>query len=277
MANTPPKFDLDHDFEVDRLRLKSSRSPNGKERYFARKYAIDRCLGIVLMVALAPLTLLLFLLVRVTSRGPGFYKQKRVGLGGAVFEIIKLRSMVSNAEEHGKAVWSSENDCRVTTLGRFLRKFHLDELPQLWNVARGEMCLVGPRPERPEICKFLAGEIDDYYERVSIKPGVTGLSQINLPADRSLRDVRKKQILDLQYLKEASFVFDARILLATALRMIGVRGSATLRTMRVYRRNLLANSKTEVVYPEPESSHSHLSGDVGPFTFSPDSDSGVLL
>lgn len=207
--------------------------------YLRRKYLFDRCVGSVLLVLLSPVILALFVLVKLTSRGPGFYKQPRVGLNGQVFDIIKLRSMVKNAEKPGEAVWCVKNDCRVTWLGRILRKLHLDELPQLWNVSRGEMSLVGPRPERPEICKKLATEIDGYYDRTKIKPGVTGLAQINLPPDETIGDVRKKQVLDLRYISEANWWLDVRMLIATAMRMVGIKGETVIRMMGLCRREYL--------------------------------------
>ena len=212
--------------------------PN-RAKYFRRKYVIDRCVGGALLVLSSPLTITLFGLVKLTSHGPGFYRQERVGLNGKTFQIIKLRSMVKNAEKPGQAVWCVKNDARVTPLGRVLRKLHLDELPQLWNVTKGDMSLVGPRPERPEICKELAEEIQAYYHRNSVKPGVTGLAQINLPPDESIEDVRRKQILDLRYIEEANSWLDARMIMATALRMMGVQGETVIKAMRLCRREYL--------------------------------------
>lgn len=210
--------------------------------FFRRKYLFDRVAGIGLLVALSPLLLSLYAVVRCTSKGPGFYRQRRVGLNGKTFEILKLRTMVVNAEKPGQAIWCVKNDSRITSVGRILRRMHLDELPQLWNVALGDMSLVGPRPERPEICKELAKRIDCYYDRVAIKPGVTGLSQINLPPDESLDDVRRKQILDLQYIQEANTWLELRIIGATAMRMLGVRGQIVMKAMQLCRRDLLRDT-----------------------------------
>lgn len=193
--------------------------------YFRRKYLVDRVAGVVLLVLASPLIALLILIVRSTSRGPGLYRQLRVGHRGKPFYILKIRSMVQDAERDGKPVWCTKHDPRVTRLGAFLRKVHLDELPQLINVARGEMALVGPRPERPEIIKDLRKEIDGYEKRLSVMPGVTGLAQINLPPDETIEDVRRKQYLDLQYIQEANGWLDFRMLLATGLRMVGIPGS----------------------------------------------------
>lgn len=215
--------------------------------YFRRKYVIDRCLGVVLLVISSPLTLTLFFLVKLTSPGPGFYRQERVGLNGRTFQIVKLRSMVKNAESPGEAVWCVKNDVRVTPLGRALRKLHLDELPQLWNVTKGEMSLVGPRPERPEICQELADQIGDYFRRNAVKPGVTGLAQINLPPDESIDDVRRKQILDLRYIEEANLWLDTRMVMATALRMLGVQGETVMKAMRLCRREYLRQEYPSLV------------------------------
>jgi len=210
-----------------------------RQRFFRRKYLLDQLLGSLLLVLTSPLTLLLGLLVRLTSPGPSFYKQERMGLDGKTFEMIKLRSMVVDAEKEGKPVWCVKGDLRITPLGKVLRKLHLDELPQLLNVARGEMALVGPRPERPMICESLAKDISGYYQRLSVKPGITGLAQINLPPDESLDDVRRKQVLDLCYIEQAGFGFDFRILLATAMRVFGVQDTVILRLLRLCRRCLL--------------------------------------
>ncbi|WP_246151518.1 sugar transferase [Rubripirellula reticaptiva] len=219
----------------------NAKTPSVRPRatFFRRKYVLDRCLGGLLLFATTPLTLTLYVLVRLTSKGPGFYRQRRVGLNGRVFEIVKLRSMVVDAEIPGRPVWATKKDARVTPLGRVLRELHLDELPQLWNVFRGEMSLVGPRPERPEICEKLATEIDDYYQRNLIKPGVTGLAQINLPPDQSLEDVQRKQVLDLHYINHADYWLDTRMVFATALRLVGVKGEIVMWMMKLRCRHLL--------------------------------------
>tara|TARA_A100001391_G_scaffold100523_1_gene66811 strand:+ start:74 stop:1084 length:1011 start_codon:yes stop_codon:yes gene_type:complete len=207
--------------------------------FFERKYLLDRCIGFVLLVLFSPVILALYLVVRATSRGPGFYKQERVGLNGKPFEIFKLRSMVQNAEKPGQPQWATKGDSRVNFVGRVLRKLHLDELPQLYNVCRGEMSLVGPRPERPQICEDLAQQISGYYLRTAVKPGVTGLAQINLPPDESIEDVRRKQILDLNYIDNANLWLDVRMIAATALRMVGVKGHIVTKLMRLDRTHLV--------------------------------------
>lgn len=241
---------------------KSGMAPDGsyrlsdqrQSRYFRRRYVVDRFVAGILLVLSSPLTLILFLLIKLTSPGPGFYRQNRLGLDGETFQIIKLRSMVSNAERPGEAIWSVKNDSRITSLGRIMRRLHLDELPQLWNVAKGEMALIGPRPERPEICVHLADQIDDYYYRITVKPGVTGLAQINLPPDETIEDVQRKQILDVLYIDEADLWLDSRMLVATTLRMLGFGGETVMRIMRLCRRDYLIRECPDLLVDEqPES------------------------
>ncbi|MEO1526299.1 MAG: sugar transferase [Planctomycetota bacterium] len=207
--------------------------------YFRRKGLIERVLSGALLLASAPVIVLLIVIVRLTSKGPGIYRQSRVGLHGEEFEVFKLRTMYNDAEADGVAKWAAQGDSRITPVGAFLRKTHLDELPQLWNVVRGEMSLTGPRPERPSICEKLAGHIDDYYRRTAIKPGVTGLAQINLEPDRSIDDVRRKQCLDLHYIETANAWLDLRMLLATVMRMFGLKGSFVMSFMGLCRRGVL--------------------------------------
>lgn len=200
-----------------------------QENYFRRKYVFDRVFGFVLLVLASPVIAVLWCTVKLTSRGPGFYLQERVGLNGITFLIVKLRTMRHDAETGGRIQWSHNRDRRITPIGRILRKLHLDELPQLWNVVRGEMSLVGPRPERPEITRSLEKLIPDYNVRHRIKPGVTGLSQINLEPDKHINITRKKQVLDLRYLRYASPWLDALMIFATMLRMFGINGEVVMK------------------------------------------------
>jgi lipopolysaccharide/colanic/teichoic acid biosynthesis glycosyltransferase len=225
----------------------ASRVAVDRARYFRRKYAMERMLAAGLLFVSGPLILALIVLVRLTSKGPGIYRQKRVGLHGETFYVYKLRSMYSDAEKGGKPVWCTKGDRRITPLGKFLRKTHLDELPQLWNVVKGDMSLTGPRPERPEICEELAHLIDGYYHRNVIKPGVTGLAQINLEPDETVGDVRKKQFLDIHYIQTANLWLDVRMLVATCLRVCFIRGAVAMQMMSLCRRNLLQQN----VLPEP--------------------------
>ncbi len=171
-----------------------------------------------------PIIAVLAVLVRVTSGTPAFYRQTRVGRHGKTYEMIKIRTMRQDAESETGPVWTEPNDPRVTFIGRILRAAHLDELPQLWNVVRGEMALIGPRPERPEFLALLASEIPGYMDRYAVLPGITGLAQINLPPDTDLDSVRRKLVLDMQYVTGANFWLDLRIFLCTITRLTGMNG-----------------------------------------------------
>jgi lipopolysaccharide/colanic/teichoic acid biosynthesis glycosyltransferase len=186
------------------------------------KRAADLVAALVLLVLTAPLVLLAMLLIKLTSRGPVLYTQTRVGRGGRPFTIYKLRTMAHKCESLTGARWSVPGDPRITRVGKFLRKTHLDELPQLWNVLRGDMSLIGPRPERPEFVPQLEFAIGHYRERLTVRPGVTGLAQVQLPPDTDLESVRVKLAYDLYYAGRLGFWLDARVALATALKMVGL-------------------------------------------------------
>ncbi len=179
-------------------------------------------IGLLLTCWLFPV---IALLMKVTSRGPVFYRQERVGLNGEAFKLIKFRSMVHGAEEHTGAVWSQEGDERVTLLGRLLRRTRIDELPQLINVLRGDMALVGPRPERPEFVSELAKEIPYYHLRHTVKPGLTGWAQVIYRYGASKEDAIEKLQYDLYYIQEGSLILDAVILLKTIGTLILRQGS----------------------------------------------------
>ena len=188
--------------------------------------------GLALFVAL-PLLVLIAVAIRLTSRGPILYTQERVGLdrrtpgsdgrnhgrvrdlGGRPFTIYKFRTMWVDAESSTGAVWATQNDPRITPVGRFLRQYRLDELPQLLNVMRGEMNIVGPRPERPTIFAELREHIAEYPRRQRAKPGITGLAQIHHHYDRDIDDVRTKVRYDLEYIRRRSVGEDLRIMLQT--------------------------------------------------------------
>ena len=203
--------------------------------YICCRQLPERLLASVLLLISLPLLFVLMALVRLFSRGPAIYSQTRVGLHGRLFIMHKLRTMRSDAEMMTGPVWSPPDDPRVTNFGRWLRKMHLDELPQLINVMRGEMSLVGPRPERPEFTQQLALVIPNYLDRLQVLPGVSGLAQINLPPDLDLNSVRQKLILDLEYVNSATIWLDLRILLCTAARFLGMNGYFAARVFRVQR------------------------------------------
>lgn len=199
------------------------------------KIALDRILALILLVPGLPVISVLVVITRLSSPGPGIFKQRRVGKNGRVFTMYKIRSMRTDAEAKTGAVWCVRNDPRITAVGYWLRKLHLDEFPQLVNVLRGEMSLVGPRPERPEFVEVLARQIPDYYDRLAVAPGITGLAQVNLPPDTDLDSVRRKLLLDKEYIANASLLFDLRMVVATFLRLLGLGGGRSLTLMRLHR------------------------------------------
>lgn len=182
----------------------------------------DVALSSFFLVLFAPLVVALLVLVRLTSPGPPLYRQVRLGCGGRRFTIYKIRTMMHDCERHTGPRWSAASDSRVTRVGRVLRQLHLDELPQMWNVLRGDMSLVGPRPERPEIAGPLACVLPGYGGRLAVRPGLTGLAQVQLPPDENLASVARKLALDLDYVREMGPWLDLRILAATALKLAGV-------------------------------------------------------
>jgi lipopolysaccharide/colanic/teichoic acid biosynthesis glycosyltransferase len=178
--------------------------------------------ALLLAVLTAPLVLLASLGIKLTSRGPVLYSQTRVGRNGRPFAIYKLRTMVHDCERLTGPQWATSRDPRVTRFGRFLRRTHLDELPQLWNVLRGDMSLIGPRPERPEFVGHLEKALPHYRDRLLVRPGVTGLAQVQLPPDTDLDSVRRKLAYDLYYVRHGGPWMDLRILFGTAFKMAGV-------------------------------------------------------
>ena len=206
----------------------------GKHPWYARaKLVLESVLALLLLVLTGPVILILAAVVKLTSAGPAFYSQTRVGKGGRRYRIYKLRTMELNCESRNGPEWSAGHDPRVTPVGRFLRRTHLDELPQLWNVLRGEMSLVGPRPERPEFVTKLQREIPDYRGRLKVRPGITGLAQVYLPPDRQIDDVRRKLKYDLQYMRRFSFWLDVRLLLCSGLYLLGTPFHVSCRWLRV--------------------------------------------
>jgi lipopolysaccharide/colanic/teichoic acid biosynthesis glycosyltransferase len=167
-----------------------------------------------------PFLLLAAFCIKVSSPGPVLYTQVRLGRDGRHYTLFKFRTMAVDSEKNG-ACWCLPGDKRVTWLGRFLRRTHIDELPQLWNVLRREMSLIGPRPERPEFVRTLEGALPHYRQRLALRPGLTGLAQVQQAADTDLESVRTKLADDLWYVKYRSFGLDVRILLATALLLCG--------------------------------------------------------
>jgi lipopolysaccharide/colanic/teichoic acid biosynthesis glycosyltransferase len=189
--------------------------------YVPCKTALDFCTGLILLVLASPLIGLLALCVRLSSRGPAFYSQIRLGRFGCPYLIYKLRTMTHGCEKQSGPCWSLQGDARATRLGRLLRWTHLDELPQLWNVVRGDMSLIGPRPERPEFLPALERALPNYRGRLAVRPGITGLAQVQLAADTDIESVRRKLAYDLYYTRMLSPWLDVRILLCTMLYLVG--------------------------------------------------------
>jgi sugar transferase (PEP-CTERM system associated) len=178
------------------------------------KRVLDLSLSALFLVFATPLIALTALAIRIDSPGPVFYKQERVGKGHKTFKIYKFRSMRDNAEALG-IQWAAKNDTRVTRIGRYLRLSHIDEIPQMWNVFRGDMSLVGPRPERPEFVRLLEEKVPYYFARHSVRPGITGWAQVNYRYGASVEDAACKLESDLYYLKNMSVFLDIKIMLRT--------------------------------------------------------------
>ena len=218
--------------------------PRAAGRTFSEgaRRALNFFLALLGLILALPLLLLVAILIKLTSRGPVMYTQVRVGLdrrtdgelntnhrrvsdiGGVPFNIYKFRTMRTDAEQGTGAVWAQKHDPRVTWIGRYLRQYRIDELPQLINVLKGEMNIVGPRPERPMIFAELRKNITEYPLRQRAKPGITGLAQINHHYDRCLDDVRKKVSYDLEYIEKQSLLEDLRIMFQTVPVILFRRG-----------------------------------------------------
>ncbi|MES2177434.1 MAG: sugar transferase [Gemmatimonadota bacterium] len=213
-----------------------------RERSQLLSRILNVSVALLATLILSPLLTLIALAVKLTSNGPVFYSQVRVGVdrryrqnaafdrrgydhGGKPFMMFKFRTMKVDAEKDGKAVWAVRKDPRVTVIGNLLRKTRLDELPQLLNVIRGDMNVVGPRPERPTIFADLRRTIPEYSFRQRVKPGITGWAQINQAYDACLDDVRRKVQLDIEYIRRQSLTHDIRIMAMTLPVMIFRRGA----------------------------------------------------
>ncbi len=195
-----------------------------KDFYDKSKRLSDLILAILLLIISSPFLLLIALAIKIEGKGKVFYKQKRVGKDKKEFFLIKFRSMKEDAEK-GKAVWAEKKDLRTTRVGAFLRKTHLDELPQLINIIKGDIALVGPRPERPEFVKELIEEIPYYSLRHAVAPGITGWAQVNYPYGASKKDALAKLEYDLYYIKNLSPLLDLLILARTVRTVLFGKGA----------------------------------------------------
>ena len=182
----------------------------------AGKRAFDVFVAMLILILTLPITLMAIIVIKLDSPGPVFYRQERVGASGRPFNVLKFRSMRTDAEKDGVARWAQSNDTRVTRIGKFMRRTRIDEIPQILNVLRGEMSFVGPRPERPVFVQSLAEKIPYYDVRHRVKPGITGWAQINYPYGASDEDARAKLSYDLYYVKNWNLFLDAVILFQTA-------------------------------------------------------------
>jgi exopolysaccharide biosynthesis polyprenyl glycosylphosphotransferase len=182
-------------------------------------------LSFICLVVVSPLLPLISLLIKLTSPGPVLYRQKRVGRNGSVFTCYKFRTMRADAEADVGPTWAGDDDPRVTRVGRWLRLTRLDEVPQLWNVLRGDMGFVGPRPERPEFVAWLTREIPYYHLRHIIRPGITGWAQVRYQYGASLEEAREKLKYDLYYIKNISLSLDLLIVSESAKTIVLGRGS----------------------------------------------------
>lgn len=185
---------------------------------------IHRAVALIGAVLSLPIALLTSIMIKIDSRGPVLYKQERVGKNGRTFTLMKFRSMRVDAEKDGP-VWASNDDNRMTRVGRIIRKIRVDEIPQFWNILRGDMNFVGPRPERPHFVSQLAQEIDYYEQRHLVAPGLTGWAQIKYPYGASIEDAKKKLEYDLYYIKNQNVLLDATIMFETIKTILSGRGT----------------------------------------------------
>jgi len=228
--------------QVPRLSQVHDQPQPDAQRHEVPRRLLNVAVSLLLIMVTSPLMLVIAILVKLTSPGPVIYTQTRVGLdrragraarrdtrrrddvGGLPFTIYKFRTMRIDAEKATGAVWASNDDSRVTRIGKVLRQFRLDELPQLFNVLRGDMNLVGPRPERPSIFKKLREEIPDYQKRQRARPGITGWAQVNQSYDTNLDDVKRKVQFDHEYINRRGLAEDLRIMLRTVPVILFRRG-----------------------------------------------------
>ncbi len=196
-----------------------------RKRFHEFKRFFDVLTSAFGLIVATPIIALTGVIIKTVSPGPIFFKQQRVGLRGEIFDMYKLRTMKIDAEKNTGPVWAQEDDPRLIKFGRIIRRLHLDELPQLFNVLRGEMSIVGPRPERPVFVKELSKKIVDYQKRLKVKPGITGLAQVVHKYDETLADVKKKIKYDLLYIREMCLMVDIRILLRTIIVAVTGKGA----------------------------------------------------
>jgi lipopolysaccharide/colanic/teichoic acid biosynthesis glycosyltransferase len=219
MSNDVGTFSHSSPSQISTLETLVSPTRSG---YLGIRSCLDKMIASLLLLLTSPIMLAAMLAVRLTSPGPVLYTQVRVGRNGVLFRIYKIRSMFHDCEIHSGPQWSRPGDHRVTLVGRFLRFTHIDELPQLVNVLRSEMSLVGPRPERPEFVDQLEKALPRYRERLMVLPGITGLAQIQLIPDTDLGSVASKLVCDIHYVQNVSCWLDLQILVSTPFHLLGI-------------------------------------------------------
>ena len=218
--------------------------------YEAVKPVVDFALAAVIFLLTLPVVAVAVVTVLLTSRGPAIYTQKRLGRDGKVFTIYKIRTMYQDSERHCGPTWSVPGDPRVTPVGRILRLSHVDELPQVVNILAGQMSLVGPRPERPEFLNQLERALPEYRRRLSVRPGLTGLAQVQQPPDTDISSVRRKLNYDLYYVQSINLWLDFRVMLATVLKCLGVSFMWIGRILQLPNPNRCDTHNTSRVEPE---------------------------
>ncbi len=188
------------------------------------KRLMDIVVSLIILILSLPITIITAIFIKLESPGPVIFKQERVGLNGKIFKIYKFRSMINDAEKKTGPVWAGKNDPRITKVGKFIRKVRIDEIPQMVNVLKGEMSLVGPRPERPYFVEKFAKEIPFYKRRLLVKPGITGWAQVKHKYDESIEDVKTKLKYDLFYIENMSIRMDLKILFRTVFTVLLGKG-----------------------------------------------------
>jgi exopolysaccharide biosynthesis polyprenyl glycosylphosphotransferase len=188
------------------------------------KRIMDLLFSFIIIVLTLPATLATAIAIKLNSKGPIFYKQERSGLKGKVFNIYKFRSMYQDAESRTGPIWSTKNDPRITSVGRFIRKVRIDEIPQMINIFKGEMSLVGPRPERPFFVEQLSKDIPLYKRRLTLRPGLTGWAQVKHKYDENVEDVKIKLRYDLFYIENISIRLDLKIIFRTVFVVLFGKG-----------------------------------------------------
>ncbi len=189
------------------------------------KKILDLSISLILLTVLSPVILLAALIIKLSSKGPAFFTQKRMTQNGKIFKMYKLRTMHLSSAKKEEFLWTQTNDSRITKFGKLLRKTRIDELPQLVNVLKGEMSLIGPRPERPELSEILESEFPNFKNRLQVKAGLSGLAQVTDGYAHDFKSYKKKLDLDLEYINNKGFILDLKIALKTILVVFTCRGS----------------------------------------------------